>query len=69
MLFRSLHNKGLEQGLEQGLEKMRTSKITTAQKLLAMGLMTIEQIADVTDLPEKEVRALQKKKRSKKSTS
>jgi hypothetical protein len=59
----------LEQGLVQGLEKMHASKITTAQKLLAMGLMTVAQIADVTDLPEKEVRALQKKKRSKKSTS
>jgi predicted transposase/invertase (TIGR01784 family) len=65
----ALQQKGLEQGLEQGLEKMHTSKITTAQKLLAMNLMTIEQIADVTDLPEKEVCALQKKKRSKKSTS
>lgn len=58
-----------QKGLEEGLEKMHTSKITTAQKLLAMNLMTIEQIADVTDLPEKEVRALQKKKRSKKTTS
>jgi predicted transposase/invertase (TIGR01784 family) len=60
---------GLKLGLVQGLEKMKTAKITTAQKLLAMNLMTIEQITDVTDLPEKEVRALQKKKRSKKSTS
>ena len=50
--------KGLEKGLAQGLEKgERLKAIETAHKMLARN-MEISVIADLTDLSEKEVRAL-----------
>ena len=54
--------RGLQEGLAQGREeekaKAKQEKLETAQKLKAMNLLTIEQIADATGLSAEEIEAL-----------
>ncbi|MBB4285030.1 Rpn family recombination-promoting nuclease/putative transposase [Roseospira goensis] len=55
--------KGLEQGLEQGLQEGRvqgaeTAKRQVARNLLALGVLTEDQIAAAVDLSVDEIRAL-----------
>jgi len=46
--------RGIEQGIEQGVER---TKLETAKKLLVKG-MSIEDILEITELPEKEIEQL-----------
>ena len=48
--------KGLEKGREEGMEK---EKISTARRLLSMGLSE-EQVSTVTELPQEEIQKLRK---------
>ena len=59
--------QGLEQGLEQGRksgreEGRRQQAHDAARKLIAMGLLSDEQIAEAIDLPLAEVRRLREGK-------
>jgi predicted transposase/invertase (TIGR01784 family) len=56
--------KGLEQGLEKGRKEGEHEKaVKTAENLLSMGVLTIEQIAQATGLSIKEIQKLQRKKK------
>ena len=48
--------KGLEKGREEGMEK---EKISTARRLLSMGLSE-EQVSTATELPLEEIQKLRK---------
>ena len=48
--------KGLEKGREEGMEK---EKISTARRLLSMGLSE-EQVSTATELPQEEIQKLRK---------
>ena len=48
--------KGLEKGREEGMEK---EKISTARRLLSMGLSE-EQVSKATELPLEEIQKLRK---------
>ena len=48
--------KGLEKGREEGMEK---EKISTASRLLSMGLSE-EQVSTATELPQEEIQKLRK---------
>ena len=51
--------EGIEKGLAEGIEKGRAEeKISTARSLKAMGVLSAQQIADVTGLPVDEVARL-----------
>ena len=52
--------KGLEKGREEGLAKgMEKEKISTARRLLSMGLSE-EQVSTATELPLEEIQKLRK---------
>ena len=48
--------KGLEKGREEGMEK---EKVSTARRLLSMGLSE-EQVSTATELPQEEIQKLRK---------
>ena len=51
--------EGRAEGLAEGIEKGRKDeKITMAQKLKAMGVLSVEQIADTTGLSVEEIERL-----------
>ena len=51
--------QGLERGLEKGLERgLREARLATARKLIEKTRMDNASIAEVTELPEAEIRAL-----------
>ena len=51
--------KGLKKGLEQGMERGRTEQaLETAKKLLKIGLLSYEQIAESTNLSIKQIEEL-----------
>lgn len=47
---------GMKKGIEKGIEKGRKK---TAKNLLVLGVLTVEQIAQVTELSIEDVRKLQ----------
>ena len=52
--------KGLQQGIQQGIQQgLQISRIETAKQLLAMGILSAEQIAQGTGLPIEKVKELQ----------
>lgn len=51
--------QGIERGIEQGIEQgERRANVKTAARLIAKGNMSIEEIAEVTELTEEQVREL-----------
>jgi predicted transposase/invertase (TIGR01784 family) len=54
-MIESAYDEGIEKGVEQGVEK---GKVEVAVNMLRMGLLTVEQIAQATGLPDDEVRKL-----------
>ena len=55
---REAYREGLAEGIEQGIERgAEKTKIETAKKLISMGL-SLEQVAEGTDLPLEKVQEL-----------
>lgn len=53
--------KGLQKGLKEGLSKGRNEKaLETAENLIKMKILTVEQIAQATSLPPEKIQELQK---------
>ena len=53
--------KGLKEGLKEGLSKGRNEKaLETAENLIKMKILTVEQIAQATSLPPEKIQELQK---------
>jgi len=51
--------KGIEKGREEGIEKSaEMTKLEMARRLLGKGLLTIEQIVDITGLKVEQVEQL-----------
>ena len=60
-----IEERGIEKGIEQGIEQgERRANVKTAARLLAKGNMSIEEIAEVTELTEEQVRELAEGKAS-----
>lgn len=54
-------NEGLQKGLKEGLSKGRNEKaLETAENLIKMKILTVEQIAQATSLPPEKIQELQK---------
>ena len=54
-----IEERGIEKGIEQGIEQgERRANVKTAARLIAKGNMSIEEIAEVTELTEEQVREL-----------
>lgn len=57
--LRAARQEGLEQGLERGLEQGRQeTRRATVQQLLALNLLSVEQIAQASSLSVEEVKEL-----------
>ena len=56
-LYKDGLQKGIEKGIEKGLEKVKTTKISIAQKLLKQE-MDIETVSKITGLTEEEIEKL-----------
>ena len=53
--------EGLQKGLKEGLSKGRNEKaLETAENLIKMKILTVEQIAQATSLPPEKIQELQK---------
>lgn len=53
--------EGLNEGLKEGLSKGRNEKaLETAENLIKMKILTVEQIAQATSLPPEKIQELQK---------
>ena len=50
--------RGREEGLAKGMEKMEQSKIETAKKLITLGKLSLDDIAESTSLPLETVKQL-----------
>lgn len=51
--------KSKEEGLEQGLEQGKTEgSIDTAKRMIAKGKLSVEEIAEYSDLPVEKIREL-----------
>jgi predicted transposase/invertase (TIGR01784 family) len=50
-MIESAYDEGIEKGMERG-------RANVAVNMLRMGLLTVEQIAQATGLPEEEIRKL-----------
>lgn len=63
----TLYKEGVEKGLEKGVEKgIEKNKQEVVLRMLKSGALSVAQIAEFTDVPEKQVLQLQKKLAKKK---